>query len=223
MAARIVRFLLIQGPGGVPEDALFDAFWSDRDADAARQQLTVALSRARKVLDLPDAEQSVIEAKERTFRLRLRERDSVDAYEFEDAAAAALDNRGPGRRAALEAAAQLWTGEPIPEDRYAEWLTAWAGRLVHTYSQVLTALVESYVAAGDHHDAIRAGTRLLELDPLNEHAHRELMLAYARSGRTSQALRQFLECRRALVTELGVEPSAETSHLQARVLAGEPV
>ena len=49
------------------------------------------------------------------------------------------------------------------------------------------------------------------------------MVAYARTGRTSHALRQYLECRRALVVELGVEPSAETSRLQARILAGEPV
>ena len=49
------------------------------------------------------------------------------------------------------------------------------------------------------------------------------MTAYARAGRTSQALRQFLECRRLLVEELGIEPSSETSALQARILAGESV
>jgi DNA-binding SARP family transcriptional activator len=49
------------------------------------------------------------------------------------------------------------------------------------------------------------------------------MAAYARTDRTSHALRQYLECRRALVVELGVEPSAETSRLQARILAGEAV
>jgi DNA-binding SARP family transcriptional activator len=61
------------------------------------------------------------------------------------------------------------------------------------------------------------------VDPSNEQAHRQLMVAYARTGRTSYALRQYLECRRALVGELGVEPSAETSRLQSRILAGEPV
>ncbi len=223
MAARIVRFLLIQGSSGVPEDALFDAFWSDRPADAARQHLAVAVSRARKVLDLPDAERSVIEAKERTYRLRLRGRDTVDVDEFETAAAAALAGEGRERRAALEGAAALWTGEPLPEDRYSPWSDPWRERLVHTYSHVLTALVENYVASGEHHHAIRAASRLLELDPLDERAHRELMLAYARTGRTSQALRQFLECRRALVTDLGVEPSSEMSRLQALILAGEAV
>jgi hypothetical protein len=49
------------------------------------------------------------------------------------------------------------------------------------------------------------------------------MTAFARTSRTSHALRQFLECRHALVTQLGVEPSAQTSAVQARILAGEPV
>ena len=223
MAARVVRFLLIQGSGGVPEDALFDAFWADRPADTARQHLAQAVSRARRVLDLPGAEQSVIEVKERTYQLRLRERDSVDAGQFVAAAGAALAARGRERRPALEGAAALWTGEPLPEDRYAPWSFTWREALVQTYSHVLSALVETYDAAGDHHDAIRAAAHLLELDPLNERGHQRLMVAYARTGQKSQALRQFLECRRALISDLGVEPSAETSELQARILAGEPV
>ncbi|MFN8216984.1 MAG: BTAD domain-containing putative transcriptional regulator [Solirubrobacterales bacterium] len=221
MAARVVRFLLVNGPGAVPEDALFEAFWADRPADGARQHLAVATSRARKVLDLPGAEQSVIEVRERTYRLALRERDSVDSIEFEEAAAAALAERGAGRRAALEAAAELWSGEPLPEDRYAAWAAPWRERLLDTQVDLLSALIETCAAAGDHDQAIRAGRRLLEVDPLNEAAHRSLMVAYARTGRTSHALRQYLECRHALVLELGVEPAAETSRLQALILAGE--
>jgi ATP/maltotriose-dependent transcriptional regulator MalT/DNA-binding SARP family transcriptional activator len=223
MAARIVRFLLLHGPGAVPEDALFEAFWADRPADAARQHLAVAVSRARKVLDLPGAVQSAIEVRERTYRLLLRERDGVDAAEFEAAAAAALAERGEGRRAALERAAELWTGEPLPEDRYAEWTTAWRERLAATHAQLFGALIETYARAGEHDQVIRAARRLLDADPLNEAAHRSLIAAYARTGRTSRALRQYLECRHALVVELGVEPSAETSGLQARILAGETV
>jgi DNA-binding SARP family transcriptional activator len=223
MAARVVRFLLTQGSSGVPEDVLFDAFWSDRDADAARQHLAVAVCRARKVLDVPGAERSVLEVRERTYRLRLGDADRVDTVDFERAAAAALAGRGSGRRAALEAAAALWTGEPLPEDRYAAWSKPWRERLVDTYCHVLVALVEAYAAAGEHHYAIDAARRVLELDSLHERAHRELMTAYARAGRTSQALRQFLECRRLLVEQLGIEPSSETSALQARILAGESV
>jgi LuxR family transcriptional regulator, maltose regulon positive regulatory protein len=223
MAARVVRFLLIQGEGAIPEDALFDAFWSDRPADTARQHLTVAVSRARKVLDLPGSEQSVIDVRERTYRLALRDRDSVDAAQFETEAAAALADRGPGRRASLARAVALWTGEPLPEDRYAEWSAAWRERLLGTYSQLLAALIESHSAAAEYHEVIRVARLLLDVEPLNEAAHRSLMLAYARTGRTSHALRQYLECRRGLVVELGVEPAAETSALHGRILAGETV
>jgi DNA-binding SARP family transcriptional activator len=223
MAARVVRFMLAHGPGAIPEDVLFEAFWSDRPADSARQHLAVAISRARKVLDLPGAEQSLIEARERTFRLRLRDHDSVDVDEFERAALDALGRHGSDRHAALERAAALWTGEPLPEDRYASWSLAWRERLTETYAQVLGALVEASEAAGRHHDAIRAAQALLRVDPVDEAAHRRLMTAYARTGRTSHALRQYLECRHALVTQLGVEPSAQTSAVQARILAGESV
>ena len=113
--------------------------------------------------------------------------------------------------------------EPLPEDRYAEWSMAWRERLLGTYSQLLAALIESHSAAAEYHDAIRAARLLLEVEPLNETAHRSLMLAYARTGRTSHALRQYLECRRGLVVELGVEPGAETSALHAQILAGEIV
>jgi DNA-binding SARP family transcriptional activator len=88
---------------------------------------------------------------------------------------------------------------------------------------VLGALIEHDEATGRHHEVIRTARRLLAVDPLDERAHRHLMTAYARSGRTSHALRQYLECRRALVVELGMEPAGETSALQAQILAGVPV
>jgi len=80
MAARIVRFLLLQDSSAVPEDALFDAFWTDRPPDTARHHLAVAVSRAQGARP-PGRRAGVIEAKERTYRLRLRERDSVDSAE----------------------------------------------------------------------------------------------------------------------------------------------
>jgi DNA-binding SARP family transcriptional activator len=100
---------------------------------------------------------------------------------------------------------------------------AWRERLVDRYIEVLAGLAEAFTAAGDYAAAIEAAREVVALDPANESAHRDLMAAYARAGRTGHALRQFLECRRALVDELGIEPSDETSRLQARILAGEPL
>jgi DNA-binding SARP family transcriptional activator len=223
VAQRLVRLLLVRRDAPVSEDVLFEAFWPDKPADAARRGLQVAVSSARAVLDPPGAERTSIDVSQRSYRLRLRPADSVDSDEFERAAAAALATNGPERIALLEVATSRWTGEPLPEDRYEDWAIAWRERLLDLYGQVLGALGDGHAAAGDHGRAIDASRRAVEVDPLDEGAHRRLMLSYARSGRRGHALRQFLACRRALVDGLGVEPAEETAALQRRILAGEPV
>jgi DNA-binding SARP family transcriptional activator len=223
MAARLVRFLLVNAGKPVPEDLIFETMWPGRSLPSARRNLQVTASRARQVLDPPGAKRSVIEAGDHCYRLALGDRDVVDADEFQAAARAALAESGEGKRTLLERARSLWGGEPLPEERYSGWATAYRERLTDRYIAVLTALVELHERAGENAGAAAIARELVDIDPLNEGAHRALIAAYARAGRTGQALRQFLECRRALIEELGVEPAAETSRLQARILAGEAV
>jgi ATP/maltotriose-dependent transcriptional regulator MalT/DNA-binding SARP family transcriptional activator len=220
LAARLVRLLLLHHDRAVPADLLFEALWEGR---LARRALEVAVSRARAVLDLPGSEHSAIEASGDGYVLRLGDRDTIDAEEFEAAAVAGLRERGRKRRALLERARSLWAGEPLPADRYADWATGFRERVTDRYLELLAALAELYQAAGEDRAAIEVGRELVALEPLDESAHRGLISSYARAGRTGYALRQYLECRRALVTGLGIEPSQETSRLQSRILAGEPI
>ena len=223
VAVRLVRLLLCRGGRPVADDELIEAFWPDKPVDAARRSLQVAVSAARGVLDAPGAESSRILAAEHSYRLSLGAEDSVDASEFERASATALSAGGAGRRAALLAAAALWGGEPLPEERYADWAIPWRERLIDRHAEVLAALIDVHADAGDLVAAAEVARRLVDLDPVNEVAHRQLIVAYARVGQRGHALRQYLACRRALVAELGIEPGEETAELQRRVLAGEPV
>lgn len=165
----------------------------------------------------------MVERIDRAYRLALGERDTVDAEEFRTAAEIALAERGEGRRRLLERARLLWRGEPLAEERYTDWAVAYRESLVDRYTAVLTALVELHERSGDHAAATDTARQLVELDPLNEGAHRALIAAYARAGRRGHALRQYLECRRTLVETLGIEPAEATSRLQARVLGGDAV
>ena len=219
VAERVVRLLLIRGGEVLPEDDLLEALWPDKPPGSARRGLQTAISSARGVLDLP-WEESRLRTEERGYSLELRDGDRLDADDFESAARRALAATGPERLAALEAATALWTGEPLPEERYSDWAASWRERLGSLYGDVLGALAETHGQAGDHAAAARAARALVDLDPLDEHAQRLLMRAYAAAGRRGAALRQFLECRRALVEELGIEPDAETLALQRRILAG---
>jgi ATP/maltotriose-dependent transcriptional regulator MalT/DNA-binding SARP family transcriptional activator len=219
---RLVRFLLTQMGQPVAEDVIFEALWPDLSASSARRSMQVSVSRIRAVLDPPSAEQSVIRSADRTYRLALGERDGVDAEEFTRAADAALAEQGDRRRQLLSGARALWTGEPLPEERYSDWAAGYRESLTDRQIAVLTALVEIH-HGDDWAGATDAAHELVQLDPLNEEGHRALMVAYARTGRRGHALRQYLACRRSLVDQLGVEPAEATSRLQARILAGEAV
>lgn len=222
LAARVLRYLLIHR-GTIREDSLFEAFWPDRSGPAARRSLQVAVSRIRAVLDAGDSVQSAIATSERTYRLCLRDCDRVDADDFEAAARAALCEPSPMRTARLGRAAALWTGTPLPEDLYEDWSVPWRGRLADLYVDVLVAQRNTCSRDGDLAGAIEAGLQVIDVDPLDEDNHRELMRAYSRLGKRGHAVRQFLGCRRALGLHLGVEPSAMTAQLHGRILAGESV
>jgi ATP/maltotriose-dependent transcriptional regulator MalT/DNA-binding SARP family transcriptional activator len=221
--ARLVRFLLTQAERPVSEDLIFEALWPGLSASSARRSLQVSVSRIRAVLDPPSVETSAIQSAERAYRLVLADRDVVDADEFLRAAAAALAERGEARAKLLTRARSLWGGEPLAEERYSDWAAGYRERLTDRQISVLTALIELNEATDGPFGTADAARELVDLDPLNEEGHRALMTAYARSGRRGHALRQFLECRRALVDALGVEPADATSRLQARILAGDSV
>jgi DNA-binding SARP family transcriptional activator len=221
-AIRVVSFLLCHRGEFVPEDILLDALWPETSPAKARRSLQVAISQVRLVLDVPRAPSSVVRIVERAYRLELGPNDSVDADEFEALATAALAERGVARRELLTRAADIWRGEPLPEESGASWASSWQRRLATRYEEILRALTAACLEIGDQVGAIDAATKLVARDPANEWAHRQLMLANARVGRRRQALRQYLMCRRVLVEELGIEPTTETTRLYARILSYGP-
>jgi ATP/maltotriose-dependent transcriptional regulator MalT/DNA-binding SARP family transcriptional activator len=219
-AATLVRYLAIHHDHAVRAEDLLDALWPGHDEGSARRGLEVALSDARRVLEPDRRTTGRLEKAGSIYRLALGPRDRVDSEDFAAAARRALADPGPRL---LEHAAGLWAGEPLPEDRNAAWSLAWRDGLLSLNAAVLGALTDARIDAGDPQAAAESARRMLEMDATDESAHRRLIVAYTRCGRRGQALRQYLACRHALVTELGVEPDAETARLHSRVLAGDDV
>ena len=85
---------------------------------------------------------------------------------------------------------------------------------------MLRRLVDGLVARGEYAQAVPHARRWLELDPLNESAHRQLIRIYALSGDRAAALEQYRHCVRALSQELGVGPLEETMTLYEQVNDG---
>lgn len=112
----------------------------------------------------------------------------------------------------------LLDGVALREPAFEDWLLAERRLLAETAASALARLVERYRAAGLAEEAIRAGIRLVALDPLAEPAHRTLMRLYAGLGRRGPALRQYQACADVLRRELGVEPDGETQALYREIL-----
>ena len=223
VAERLVRLLLCRGEEPVTEDELIEAFWPTnpppRVAAASR-------SRCRR----PGAS-STWRTPSRAGSWPASAR-IVCRWARETPWTPTPSSVRPRRRWARRArdAGPPWSrppaygaGSPLPEERYADWAVPWRERLIDRHAEVLAALIEVLVGAGDLAAAADVARRLVDLDPVNEAAHRQLIVAYARAGQRGHALRQYLACRRALVAELGVEPGEETAALQRSVLAGEAV
>ena len=87
---------------------------------------------------------------------------------------------------------------------------------------VLDRLVAITEAAGDLPAAVAAAARRVDLDPLDEGAHRRLMGLYARADDRAAAIRQYRACVGVLERELGVAPLAETTELYEAIRDARP-
>ena len=72
---------------------------------------------------------------------------------------------------------------------------------------------------GEHESAARLAFRLLELDPLDEAAHRAVIEALAALGDQAGALAHYETCRRVLDEELGIPPAPGTEALRQQIVA----
>ncbi len=99
-----------------------------------------------------------------------------------------------------------------------DWQSAQAEMRRRTFADILERLAIGQAAAGMYRQAIDSAERWLSLDPLDEAAHRQLMLLYAWAGDRASALEQYLKAVRILDEELGVAPLPETTELNDAIL-----
>src|SRR6266699_4225503 len=115
----------------------------------------------------------------------------------------------------------LYKGDYLPEDLYEDWSQRRRDRLRRIHSWLLENAAELAIAGGKGQRASEYLLELLEGNSADESTHRQLMLVYARMGRRSDALNQYLLLRRALKEELRTTPLPETSELFKRIQMGQ--
>ncbi|MCB0186403.1 MAG: hypothetical protein KDE31_19180, partial [Caldilineaceae bacterium] len=123
----------------------------------------------------------------------------------------------------LATAVELYQGEFLRgftvanAGQFDEWRVLTQEQLHEQAMGALTQLQRSYAEAADWTNLARMARQQLTFAPLQESAHRHIMQALAAQGRRSAALEQYERCAALLHTELGVEPTAVTQELAARL------
>ncbi len=104
-----------------------------------------------------------------------------------------------------------------------EWQFFQTERLRSAQANALARLVRVYSADGRQtlDLAIGDARRWVAHDPVSESAHRQLMQLYLRSGRRTEALRQYQTCVQILQQELGIGPSEPTLALAHHIQLGQ--
>lgn len=196
-------------------ESLCDLLWPAQDPDHARGALRRTLSALRKAV----GEEWVDTAGD---SVALMDGDGLwlDVRSFRSLSA-------EGARASdLAHAVSLFRGELLEgfylrdSPEFEAWQLFEADTLQRELAGALGRLVGLLAADGRHAQAIPHALRWLELDPLHEPAHRELIRLYARSGERAKALSQYRDCVRTLSQELGVAPLEETAALFEQVSEG---
>jgi DNA-binding SARP family transcriptional activator len=198
----LLAVLLLNANEIVSSDRLIEALWEDDPPESPHNALQVHVSQLRKVLG-----RSRLQTQAPGYRLH------IDADEFDLARFRCL--RGEGK---LNEALSLWRGAPLAEfvfDRFAQTDIA---RLEELRLGCVEERIERDLARGRHSELVGEVASLAKAHPLRERIRAQLMLCLYRSGRQVEALDVYTDCRRALVDELGVEPSRELRALHEAIL-----
>ena len=225
----LLAYLAIETDRDHARRNLAGLLWPELPDHAALSNLRYALSDLRRAVgDTPvSPAKPILRVTRDTIRLDPDAGCRIDVRQFEQLCdeARAL-GEGEAACAALEKAVALYRG-PLLEGfslrdsaAFEDWLFWTREQYQRKALCALRRLVAMYEIAGRYEAAQAAARRQVQLEPLDEEAHRQLIRTLALGGQRSAALRQVEICRWTLAQELGVELMPETVALAEAIRTG---
>lgn len=152
--------------------------------------------------------------------------EALDSLRFEQLVAqgrAALESgRTEAAARILREALALWRGPALVDVTPGPILQVEVLRLEEMSKSALELRIEADLLLGRHHELLSELVGLSARQPTHEGFQAKLMLALYRAGRRSEALGVYQGARKALVAELGVDPSGDLQRLHRAILEGDP-
>ncbi|HSJ45118.1 MAG TPA: BTAD domain-containing putative transcriptional regulator [Euzebyales bacterium] len=220
----VLSLLALEAGRVISADRIIDALWGERLPANPANALQLRVSKLRRALRDIGADAGCIATRPPGYVLDVAPA-AVDALRFaRDVADArrAADDGSPRAAQRSHDALALWRGPPLVEFA----AEAWAVPEVRRLEELRLAAIEEQIAveldAGQHAELVDQLEALVAQNPLRERYHEQLMLALYRSGRQADALAAYRRARDVLADELGLEPSAALTDLEAAILRQDP-
>lgn len=216
----LFAFLAWQRGRPQDEETLTALFW-EQSPEKARHSLHNAISQVRKVLGTP----GWLVKKRGGYLLTAEAPLRVDVEEF-------LECEARGRRLAaqglwgqavgdLQKAEQLYQGDFL-EGEYPEWAEPVRLSLKTRLLEVLGCLGRHFYRQGKPEVAQDSFRKMLLRDNCNEEAFLGLMACQLAQEQTSEAIKTYHQCTRALQSELSLPPPPRLLELYLRIVDGQP-
>jgi DNA-binding SARP family transcriptional activator/predicted ATPase len=217
----VLAALVLHANEVIPSEQLLVELWGQDSPASAANALQAAISRLRRVLP---SDRLITAAPGYMLRVFPAE---LDAAQFEQFIFEGRDALAAGAAAEavqlLDQAMALWRGPALTDFIYEPFAQAEIARLEELRLACIEERFEANLALGSTGALTAELGRMVAGHPLRERLRGQLMLALYRSGRQAEALETYRQFRRALMDELGLEPSSALRELQAAILRHDPL
>jgi predicted ATPase/DNA-binding SARP family transcriptional activator len=226
--AAVLADLVVHAGEVVPVDRLVDDVWRGDPPPGATSTVQTYVKNLRRLID-PErggrAPEQILVTARPGYVLRTAG-DLVDAdqavrlVEEGRRALEAGDEHGAADR--LREATRLWHGRPFGELAGESYLLAEATRLDELFMVATEERVEAELRLGLHGVLCGELETVVGAYPYRERLWGQLMLAFYRSGRQTDALRSYQRLRGTLADEIGIEPGETLRALEVAILRHDP-
>lgn len=229
-AIGLLAYLLIESHHAHSRESLLGLLWPDLPTPSAQNNLRVTWAHLQKALGTDASDENPYLIGDRlTLRFNPQSDHELDVERFNTLTEACRLHPHPDPYSCAECAARLTQAHELVRGEFMEgfslgdcrqfedWLLIQREGFRLKVMSALEQLAEFHEQTGQLTEAERAIRRLIEYDPLNESAYRQLMRVLARADRRNAALDVYETCRRVLATELGLAPAVETVTLAEQI------
>ncbi len=223
----LLKAIIARGAREIPKDLLIEDMWPECKAAAGEKNFKVNLHRLRKAVE-PESRKgfgssyihlrrNFISLDDNLFRMDL------DRFRtLLDEARNAESQEGPDRALPLfQEAVDLYRGDFLMEEPYVEWAAPLREELGKGFTEALARIAEISETTGDWQRAVSCYRRIIQANPMDEHAYQRLMITCSENGMKNAALNIYEECKRVLMDEIGTDPDPATTTVYRRILESE--